>query len=194
MMTRRQKAIARRRARRGLGAQGTAAVEFALTAPLLAVLVLGVTDYGILMNKSAALVGATRVGAEYAISSPTDTTGIQNQVTGFMSFSPALKTFNCLAGNSCIRLSCTCVDNSTPGPLPTCPAPDAANPCAAANGGSGITNPYTNNIDNRVLRYVTVTAAQNFSPAFTVTNFPGLSSTTFFFPPSLSATTVARAQ
>jgi hypothetical protein len=188
------KLMASLRGRLGASKTGAAAVELALTAPLLAVLVLGVADYGILMNDSAALVGATRAGAEYAKTNPTDTTGIQNQVTGFMSFSPALKTFSCASGNSCVNPFCTCVDNSTPNPLPTCPAQGAANPCAAANGGNGITNPYTNQIDNRVLQYVTVTAAQNFTPLFTVANFPGLSPTTFNFPSTLSGTTVARAQ
>ena len=49
---------------------GAAAVEFAITAPMLVVLVLGIADYGLLMADSAALEGATRAGAEVAKANP----------------------------------------------------------------------------------------------------------------------------
>src|SRR4051812_16188164 len=49
---------------------GAAAVEFAITAPFMVVLALGIADYGMLMNASASLEGATRALAEYARNSP----------------------------------------------------------------------------------------------------------------------------
>jgi Flp pilus assembly protein TadG len=140
---------------------GAAAVEFAITAPLLIVLLLGVADYGILMNTAASLVGATRAGGEIAKVNPT-VTAAQRTALGIF---PSGATPNVSAP------SCTCFDNTTV----TCPAPGGAgaNPCAAKS-------------DTRVLRYVTVSANQNFSPLFSWTSFT--------FPGSLSASTVVRTQ
>src|SRR5271168_1870466 len=61
-----------------LGVDGAALVEFAITAPVLVVLVLGVADYGLLMGDSAALEGATRAGAEVGKANPS-VTGAQLQ-------------------------------------------------------------------------------------------------------------------
>jgi len=141
--------------------EGAAAVEFAITMPLLIVFVLGVADYGILMNNAASLVGATRAGGEIAKVNPSVTAA---QLT-------ALGIFPSAATPSVSATFCTCFDNTTV----TCPAPDGAgaNPCAAKS-------------DTRVLRYVTVSATQSFSPL--------LSWTSFTFPGSLNATTVVRTQ
>ena len=49
-----------------LGIAGSMAVEFALTAPILIGLVAGIADFGMLTARTAAIAGATRVGAEYA--------------------------------------------------------------------------------------------------------------------------------
>ena len=46
--------------------RGSIAIEFAIALPVLATLILGIADYGILMNTAATLRGATRAGAEYA--------------------------------------------------------------------------------------------------------------------------------
>ena len=46
--------------------RGNIAVEFAIALPVLATLVLGIVDYGMLMYTAASLKGATRAGAEYA--------------------------------------------------------------------------------------------------------------------------------
>ena len=136
---------------------GAAAVEAAITAPLLIVLVLGVADYGILMNTAASLVGATRAGGEVAKVNPSVTAA---QLT-------ALGVFPSGATPSVSAPFCTCFDNTTV----TCPAL-----------GGGAANPCTAKSDTRVLRYVTVSATQSFSPL--------LSWTSFTFPGSLNATTV----
>ena len=186
MMRRRQSKVTRWHCRGFLGIDGAAAVELAITISLLAVLALGISDYGTLINDSHALFGASRAGAEYAVANPTDTAGMQNQVTGFMTFSPALNTFDCKAGDSCVGQVCTCVDNTWPNGT-ACP-PTGANPC------TGVTNPYIagNPVDPRVLQYANIIAAQNFTPMFNVKNFGALAPTTFGFPATISGTTVAR--
>ena len=69
-MKRKYPAMMSRRGRGLLGVDGAAAVEFAITAPLLVVLVLGIADYGFLMGTSASLEGAARAGAEVAKANP----------------------------------------------------------------------------------------------------------------------------
>jgi hypothetical protein len=113
---------------------GAAAVEFAITAPLLAMLALGFADYGILMNSTAGIESASRAGGEVAKINPS-VSGATLTSAGVM---PSGVTPTVSAP------FCTCFDNTSV----TCPAPGggAANPCAAKT-------------DTRVLRYVTVTAA-----------------------------------
>jgi hypothetical protein len=148
--------------------RGNVAIEFAIAAPVLIMLILGVADYGTLMNTSASLRGATRAGAEYAranwnnpsVSDPT--TGAEQQVCGFLGLP--------FAGGSCspvtpgVSTSCTCVDNTSV----TCPTSTGSNPCAADS-------------DKRVLFYVTVT-----SPMFAWSSFA--------FPSSLTEKTLVRTQ
>jgi Flp pilus assembly protein TadG len=126
--------------------EGAALVEFAITAPLLVVLVLGVADYGILMNNAESLVGATRAGGEVAKVNPSVTAA---QLT-------ALGIFPSGATPSVSAPSCSCFDNT---PV-SCPAP----------GGAGA-NPCATESDTRVLQYVTVSATQSFSPLFSWTSF-----------------------
>jgi len=47
-------------------ARGTAALEFALTLPVLLMFLAGVTDFGLLYNAQAAIAGAVTAGAQYA--------------------------------------------------------------------------------------------------------------------------------
>jgi Flp pilus assembly protein TadG len=53
-------------ARTGTRNAGSAAVEFAITAPLLMLLALGAADYGAVTAQSSSLAAYTRAGAEYA--------------------------------------------------------------------------------------------------------------------------------
>src|SRR5205807_2791265 len=85
--------------RGSLGIAGTAAVEFAFAAPILVTLVMGIADLGLLAARSAALAGATRIGAEYARANSTCQsdvyatsciTGIKNAMQNSGNFSPAL--------------------------------------------------------------------------------------------------------
>jgi Flp pilus assembly protein TadG len=157
------------------GTAGSAAVEFAITAPLLVALALGAADYGDLANRQATLEAATRAGAEYARATPGDApswTNTKRTVTSFTSFSPA--------ATPTVSVVCTCVDNSpAAGTTPPCPGAANPNPCA------GKTNPATGLTDTRFLQYFSVSATQNFTPM--------LAYASFAFPPSpLSATTVTR--
>jgi Flp pilus assembly protein TadG len=128
-----------------LGTAGTAAVEFAFATPILVILVMGIADLGLLAARTAALEGATRVGAEYArnnstcqsdIQSSSCVTGIKNAMQNSANFSPAI-TFP-----SDPSPSCECADGSSI-------------TCGTTCVGAGKT-------PNRVL--VTVTASQTFTP------------------------------
>ena len=152
----------RRTGRSFLCSDGTALVEFALAAPILVTLVLGIADFGMLAAKNAALEGATRVGAEYArnnstchdITSSSCITGIKNAMQNSGNFSPAL-TF-------------------PSNPSPSCECDDGTSiTCGTTCVGAGKT-------PNRVL--ITVTASQSYTP---ILSWPGI-------PTSLTASTELR--
>ena len=166
-MKRRQKVHARQRRRSGLGVEGAAAVELAITAPLLALLVLGIADYGALMGNSAALEGAARAGAEVAKANRSVTA---TQLTALSIFPTG--------ATPTVASVCTCADNTWPNGA-VCP-PTSTNPCTT------VTNPYTNLTDTRVLQYVKVTGTQTYSPLFSYSSFA--------FPSSLTAQTTTRTQ
>lgn len=86
--------------RASFGGVGSVAAEFALVAPMIFMITAGIVDFGLLTTKTAALAGATRIGAEYARLYPADTTGIQNVMQNSMSFSPPL-TFPASFSQSC---------------------------------------------------------------------------------------------
>jgi Flp pilus assembly protein TadG len=156
--------------------RGTLAVEFAFAAPFMTILALGAADVGSLMNTSASLRGATRAGAEYAkanwnnpsVTNPT--TGTEQRVCGFLGLT--LSSGTCSPVTPGVTTSCTCAD--TPPTSVTCPAATDPNPCASNAAGP------------QMLRYISVTAQQTFSPI--------LSWASFVFPSPLVATTVVRSQ
>jgi Flp pilus assembly protein TadG len=143
---------------------GGAAVEFAITAPVLITLIIGGADYSIMVNKQDALEAATRAGAEYGRANyakdPNWTDNTKFYVTGYTTFSPAV--------TASANTVCTCVDGTST----ACPGTVFCNAHQPA--------------DPRVLQYVSITATQNFSAL--------LARNAFGFPPTLSATTVARLQ
>jgi hypothetical protein len=106
--------------RGSFGCDGSAAVEFALVAPVILVITAGIVDFGLLTTKAAALAGATRIGGEYARLHPADTTGIQNAMQNSMSFSPPL-TFPASFPQTCEcddRTSIPCIDSCRAGGRP----------------------------------------------------------------------------
>jgi Flp pilus assembly protein TadG len=148
-----------------LGIAGTMAIEFAVAAPILITVVAGIADFGMLAAKTAAVAGATRVGAEYArnnsvcqanIHATSCITGIKSAMQNTGNFSPAL-TFP-----SDPSVSCECDDGT-------------AITCGTTCVGAG-------KVPNRVL--VTVTATQAFTPLIP---WPGI-------PTSLTKSTEIRIQ
>ena len=81
---------ARQRARNTVFCAGSVAAELALVAPVVILIAVGVADFGILAARCAALVAATRIGAEFARAHPLDTSGIQASMQSAMNFAPAL--------------------------------------------------------------------------------------------------------
>jgi Flp pilus assembly protein TadG len=69
---------------------GSVTAEFALVAPIVLLITVGIADFGVLAKQSTALAGATRIGAEYARFHAIDTIGIKNAMQNSMSFSPPL--------------------------------------------------------------------------------------------------------
>ena len=169
----------RRDGRGFLGVEGAAAVELAITVSVLALLVLGVSDYGAMMGTSASLEGATRAGAEYAKVQATDTTGIQTQICKHLSLT--LNSGSCSTVTPSASSICTCVDNTWPIGGTVCPPPlTGVNPCTT------VTNPYTGLPDTRVLQYVRVGATQTYSLLVPYASFAPVS--------SLNAQTTTRSQ
>jgi Flp pilus assembly protein TadG len=148
-MKRRRAAIKRSRGRGFLGIDGAAAVEFAITAPMLVVLVLGIADYGLLVADSSALEGATRAGAEVGKANPSSVTAAQLAAFFPSGIMPTVTSV------------CTCVDNTWPTGTACPPGPLAATPSCA-----GKTNPFIagNPVDQRVFEYVQVSATQAVIP------------------------------
>jgi Flp pilus assembly protein TadG len=123
------------------------AAEFALVAPIIALIAAGIVDFGMLATKSAALAGTTRIGAEYARLYPTDTAGIQNSMQTAMSFVPAIDF------PASFPFTCECDDGRS-----------------IACGGSCATvgRPAPNRL------FITISASQSFTP---LVPWPGIPAT-----------------
>jgi Flp pilus assembly protein TadG len=147
------------RRREGRGASGAAAVEFAITAPLLVLLALGAVDYGTVMGEGASLQGATRAVAEYVRNSSTCAAGgLSNSAcytTGTNSFISTLKSNDTALSSASFTFPnviagaagnyCTCTDGT------------AVN---CSTGTCSVGNPP----DTRVLQYIRVNATLSVSP------------------------------
>ena len=132
-----QRRPAQRRASGSVHCDGSVATEFALLAPMILLITAGTADFGMLATKSAALAGATRIGAEYARLYPADTAGIQNSMQNSTSFIPALSF------PASFPYSCECDDRT----------PIACTESCATVGRPG---------PNRV--FITINASQAFTP------------------------------
>jgi Flp pilus assembly protein TadG len=150
----------------GRACAGTAAIEFALVAPILVILLMGIADYATMASRVAALDAATRAGAAYARSNPANAAGAAGYVTNFMSFTPAV--------TPAVTTFCQCVSDAA-SVQRTCPATPDASPCTADPSGNTL-----------VLKFVSVRADQAFSPL--------LAYAPFVFPATLSRTTTLRLQ
>lgn len=161
------KILCSRGARGGISNAGTAAVEFAITAPLLVLVALGAADYGALTAQSSSLAAYARAGAEYARSQVASGNGLPSAstITSVLNIPSGVSvTF------SATDPYCTCANGTSV----TCPSQSSVNPCVA-------------NADARVLEYLSVTMTQTVTPLVSYTPLP-------FSISSLSNTMVVRVQ
>jgi hypothetical protein len=96
--------------------RGSVAAEFAVVAPIILLVTAAIADLGSLVRQSAALAGATRIGAEYARFHSADTTGIKDAIQNSMNFTPPLSF-----PASFLR-SCECDDQTTIACVESCTA------------------------------------------------------------------------
>jgi Flp pilus assembly protein TadG len=151
---------------------GAAAVEFAITAPLLVVLALGAADYGALMTNAASLEGATRAVAEYARNSPQCAAGGLNSpscITGINNFVNTLQSSGTSLSSATFKLP----DYPSSGTTSTVPLPAplaatlAANYCTCTNGtvpAAGCSAASCALPDPRVIGYIRIQAALTVDP------------------------------
>lgn len=90
----------------GRAAGGAAAVEFALLAPVLVVVLSGIVGYGLAMFDKIDLVSATRAGAQLALIDSSDTSAIENAVVGATGL-------GITAADVSTTEYCECLDGST---------------------------------------------------------------------------------
>jgi Flp pilus assembly protein TadG len=103
--------------------QGFAAVEFAMVAPLLILMLIGMIDLGVGLYRRMQVETASHAGAQYAAFGAFDATMVATAVTTATSYSkiaasPAPYTFcGCPSSAGVVTATCggTCPEGSTPG-------------------------------------------------------------------------------
>lgn len=101
---------------------GAAAVEFALISPIVAIVILGVADFGILTLKTTQVSSATRAGIQFVMTDPTDyATNISTVVTSSTNLDADNMTVTTSEGCRCLgdmtAVDCdtdTCSGNAPP--------------------------------------------------------------------------------
>jgi len=132
-------------------ARGVAAVEFAITLPLLVIFLGGVTDFGIIYYRQSCLSTAVAAGAQYANlidqrSPPVTAANIQTVMTGAAAQSMPSATVTPTASNPAL---CYCITGSSPSSTLTTATCGAA---CASGGTAG--------------KYVQLTLTTNYTPIF----------------------------
>lgn len=115
--------------------KGVAATEFALVAPVLVILALGVIDVGNAVSENFDLKAAARVGAEFAVANSTDTAGIEAAVrSANNNDSDALSVTTTVFCECSFQSSITCgescpgTEDTTPRQFVTVSVTDSYNP------------------------------------------------------------------
>ena len=156
-----------------LGTAGAAAAEFAVTLPILVLIIVGVVDYGQAVNASTKLYSAARAGAQYALYHPGDSSGItsaaqnavnDSNVTVSSTACSTTTTYNCTG------MVCTCIDST--GTLKnnlTCNLAATPPVIPSPTNCTGGTAPYT------IGHFYNVTTNySSFNPVFHLTSLPVL--------------------
>ena len=86
--------------------RGVVAVEHALAAPFLLLLLSGLIDLGYALQQSSSLSTAARAGAQYAMRFPSDSDGITQVVRKAVTYDPDTLTINA-------TLACECSDGTS---------------------------------------------------------------------------------
>jgi Flp pilus assembly protein TadG len=94
--------------RLGHDRRGVSAVEFAVIAPILLMLVLGAYEFGTAAQQQIQLQTVVRAAGAYAVSRPTDVIGIQNAAAHAL---PAGWTLASRAG--VVVVTCSCLNTAT---------------------------------------------------------------------------------
>src|SRR3954468_7382962 len=90
--------------------RGVSAIEFAMIAPIILMLMLGAYDIGNAVKRQIALQEAVRSGGEYAVHFPTNPTAVKAAV---MSALPAGWTLTGPGGVPVVTCSCTNANGTT---------------------------------------------------------------------------------
>ena len=101
---------------RALGRRAISAIEFALVAPILLLLLLGAADFGGALQQATALETAARAGAQFALARPSDTAGIEGATRaalpdGWAGNSNVQATRSCFCSGTASACDATCVNN-----------------------------------------------------------------------------------
>lgn len=135
---------------------GSAAVEFAVTLPILVLIMVGIFDYGAAVNKSTKLNNGARAAAQYALYYPKDTAGTSSGAA----LAAQNATNDTSMTVSSVTTVCNCIDSSTgviSGTSTSC-----TGTCAA---GSTLGH------------FLTVTTQESFTPTINVSRLPVIGST-----------------
>jgi Flp pilus assembly protein TadG len=172
--------LCRRGCRRAARNAGSAAVEFAIVAPLLVALGVGVADYGAMMVQSSSLAAYARAGAEYVRAQVAPAPGrAGNPVPSAATVETLLNLPSNVTLTPAPAAVCTCADFTTP--VSPCPPPAVNSPGNPCTGIAGLT-------DSRVIVSVSVTATISpFNPLIPYATLP-------VFPSSLSSVATIRTQ
>jgi Flp pilus assembly protein TadG len=130
--------------------QGVAAVEFALIAPVLLVMLAGVIDFSLYIGTRIELEQALRAGAQYALKDFTDSTTISAAVTGATNLSSVTVSYDPATDSYC-----ECPDGTSN----ACPGNASYSACSTGE---------------RPGLFVTLVGSATYDPMFT--DLPGLSS------------------
>jgi Flp pilus assembly protein TadG len=124
--------------------KGTAAIEFGMVGTVLALLALGLMDFGMGYWEKIQVGNAARAGGEYAIYHGYVQSGIANAVTSATSLSSIA---------------------ATPAPTQSCGCPSASAGVTSATCGASCTGGGTAG------SYVTVSAQASYTPIFPISGF-----------------------
>jgi Flp pilus assembly protein TadG len=143
----------------GLGTRGTALVEFALTAPVLLVILLGTAQFGIALNQFVMLWNAATIGAQLFSESAGLTTPYTTTTNAVIQAASPTLTLTTAAITTQV---CTAVSSGTCSTWSTCGTDAACSSLLTANGGNPaqVTATYSWSLPVLAYKYAWTSTAQ----------------------------------